>query len=189
MIGISSDEATLVAAGVAALASLAVIIMDLQGRRSSEMRVAQRNTLEPHVEELARAMYEIIATAQVAVTRARSGQSLESWFSRSSVASDAVRDLRLKIRYPLWGIDEGLRAITRLPDWTQHTLADLDKAEELVRHADRLRGALDITIRNCYIDGRTPNLIERHRVRRSASRLRDFFGSRSDENTTGDAES
>lgn len=187
MIAISSDEATLVAAGVAALASLAVMVMNIRGMRSSEMRVAQREALETHVEELGKAIYEIVATAHVVVSRARKGQSLESWYSRSSEASDTVKDLRLKIRYPLWGIDEGLRAITRLPDWTQHTLADHDKAEELVRRADRLRSALDITIRNCYIDGRTPNLIERCRVRWSASQLHDFFDSRSDENAAGDA--
>ena len=39
----------------------------------------------------------------------------------------------------LWGLDEGLRVLERLPDWCSHARSDKARASKMLRHATSLR--------------------------------------------------
>lgn len=73
------------------------------------------------------------------------------------------------------GIDEGLRVISRVPDWINHVRSDSSVGKELVRRAGHLRSVIDYVVRHSYFEGRHPNVIERFLVRYAARRCRRAF--------------
>ncbi len=60
----------------------------------------------------------------------------------------------------LWGLDEGLRVLERLPDWCSHARSDKARASKMLRHATSLRYIIDITVMRCYSEGRRPTILE-----------------------------
>lgn len=73
--------------------------------------------------------------------------------------SNKLKQLRWKIRYPLWGIDEGLKTIGRLHDWSLHFKKTPEEAKKLLDQGDMLRKAIDKVIKSSYINGRPPSII------------------------------
>lgn len=69
----------------------------------------------------------------------------------------------MKVRYPLWGIDESIRILTRLPDWIEHNRGNGKPAnvDLLMKEATALRAALDQCIRRAFAHGRAPSWWER----------------------------
>ncbi len=71
-----------------------------------------------------------------------------------------MKDIRPKIRYSLWGLEDYILSLTRLPDFTLYTLDDIEVAKEVVKRGKRLGDSLDNCIRKCYLSGRTPRFYE-----------------------------
>lgn len=175
-----AQTATLIAASIAAAASLSALYFNLRGSRLSELRVAHRKTLEPSINELGEALHETVATSHI-LLKARSDVSAISWRNRSQVAKGKLLALVPKLRYPLWGITDALRTLSRLPDWVEHSrLKYPQHALIICTKGTKLSRALDRTIKNCYAMGRAPALRERIEVlylvrsfRRSYKRFQD----------------
>lgn len=154
-ITIDRGFATLIAAVIAAVASVFVLLLNKKG----EIRAANRKTLETFIYELSQAIHQLIATSNI-LLKNKSDVSRENWKEKAETAKTKLKELRPKIRYVLWGIDDSIQALTRLPDFTLYTLADEDVATRVVRRGTRLGDAIDRCIRDCYLNGRAPRFYE-----------------------------
>lgn len=160
-------EATLIAALVAASASVLKLILD----HYSEGRANQRELLQPLLTELGEAIYGIVATS-VVMSKTKSDEAFTNASGKAEEEQRKLKALRPKLRYPLWGVDEGVRVLTRLPDWVSHARSNPKKLQKLLDQADALRSAIDKVAIGCYKAGRTPTKLESWRVRFQAWRCR-----------------
>ncbi|MEL6771193.1 MAG: hypothetical protein AAFP18_09040 [Bacteroidota bacterium] len=157
---LGTDEFTLAAAVLAALTS----VYGVFSQRRSELREAHRKSLDEYISDLSRALHEVVASTDI-LLRAKSEESERKWLARAHEARDTIKGVRPALRYALWGISGGLKRISLLPDWVYHKRADADVADKILKRGDRLRRALDYTIRRCYSRGRTPTVFERFLVK------------------------
>ncbi|MDQ7735729.1 hypothetical protein QT231_23810 [Halomonas sp. SpR1] len=80
--------------------------------------------------------------------------------------------MRRRTRYSLWGIDEGLRDLSRLSSWVAHNYSYSEKAEQILDAAETLRSTLDEAIRSSYKKGKPPGQSKCRDVQRAAHDLR-----------------
>lgn len=166
----TTQEATLIAAVVAAMASVTKLFFD----RFAESRNSARELLQPLISEMGESAYGIVATCTVLVV-AESPEKFKSWYAKACREREKLKALRPELRYPLWGVDEGLRVLIRLPDWCSHARSERVRAYRLLAHATSLRHMLDVVALRCYRGGRQPNIFERAQVRYHAWRCRQVF--------------
>lgn len=125
-----------------------------------ELHEAHRQTLGPHVADLGEAIHEVVALSNIVFKRTQQGRDLEDWLADAEAAAKDLKKLRRKLRYPLWGIDEGLRSLSRLPDWVGHVRHDQSKSQRLLEDATNLSQALNRVIQKSYLRGRPPRFYE-----------------------------
>lgn len=155
----TTQEATLVAASIAAIASVLKLFFD----RFAEGRSSTRQLLKPLIAEMGEAVYSVVATCKVLI-ETETPQKFKSWYGKACREREKLKVLRPKLRNPLWGIDEGLRVLERLPDWCSHTRTDKNRAAKMLKHASALRHVIDITALRCYRGGIQPQIHERLQV-------------------------
>lgn len=173
----SKEELTLVAAFVAAVASLASVVINVLNQRGSEFRTAHRYLMAEYLEEIGRAIHESVATTYVLARKASDGGNVRGWRERADSATAELAELRRRARYSLWGIDEGLRDLSRLSSWVAHNHSYPDNAERILEAADSLRMALDEAIRSSYKKGKPPSNSDCKAVRDAARNLRSVYAS------------
>ena len=166
----TTQEATLIAAAIAAFASVAKLFFD----RFAEGRLSIRTMLLPLIAEMGEAVYGIVATSSV-MLEAETDRKFSSWYSKACREKAKLKVLRPRLRYPLWGLDEGLRVLERLPDWCTHARSDKVRASKMLRHATSLRHIIDVTALRCYDGGRRPNIIEVLQIRWHSWQCRRVF--------------
>ena len=170
---IDSGVATLVAAILAAILSG----INLLNQKKTEIRSANRQYLGTFIEDLSQSIHQLIALS-VIMLKNKTKESLQNTAAKTEEPKNCLKKLRTKIRYPLWGIDDSIQKLTRIPDFTLYTLANPEIAQENVDMAIILVKSVDRCIRNCYLQGRSPNLFEiyyiKYRVWRF-TRIRDNF--------------
>ncbi|MCP4264057.1 MAG: hypothetical protein GY777_00520 [Candidatus Brocadiaceae bacterium] len=132
----------------------------------SELRETNRRKLEPLVTDLGDALYKVVATNVLSVRDQRT-KNVEYWRQLKADARKKLRQLRPKLRYPLWGLDDGIKALICLSDWIDSTGND-----SILQAATKLRATLDNSIRRCYRFGRPPSLFERLMVNYRVFRMR-----------------
>lgn len=117
----SNSVATLIAASIAASVSLISLLMHATFGRNSEARAAHRQLLAEHLTDLASSVAEVVATANVLNLVAKEGSTREkrlNWQTKGEAAVKRLKCVRPKVRYPLYGLDDGLRTLSRIPHWT-----------------------------------------------------------------------
>jgi len=166
---VETTTATLIAAAIAAAASIITLVLRLSSDRSAEARRAYREGLGPVIQELGNALHMTVACSVLSI-RDQETSNRDYWESRKAHARAALRKLRPQLRYQLWGMDDGLKAMICLPDWvTTNNERDYD---HLLNAATDLRRALDESIRRCYHGGRPPSLVERLVISYRVQKLR-----------------
>ena len=168
--------ATLIAASIAAGVSLLNLIWTIWSQRSAEVRAARRQVIVVDLKLLGKALHETLALSNIQLKCIAEPIHKEK-YKRAAEAARSLKDLRHEVRYSLWGLDEGLRVLTRLPDWIGHAKGSPETAEELFRRASRLGDALDEAIRKAYVFGAEPSFWQRLRVNREAAALREYYQS------------
>lgn len=169
-----TESATLIAAVIAAAASLAGLAFNIRAQSRSEICKANRSLLGPHLNGIARALHEVLASSTI-LTKARTDESRANWRARAVNAQSTIKEIRSELRYPLWGIHEGLRVLSRLPNWLEHTQDSSSGANDIWAAGNKLRGALDLAIRDAYRFGRPPSWWHCYRVRRRAREVRALY--------------
>ncbi len=172
----AKDLVTLGAAVIAAIASTFALLTNVRAQRRTELRLAHRKTLEEFITPLGAVLHEVVAISAT-VSKTRSEKSLANWKGKGQRAKATLNELRPKLRYPLWGLDEGIRVLIRLPDWALHVREDPARTKQLVEKATQLRRHLDYAIQRSYREGRPPLLVERLFVSWRAAQCREVFES------------
>jgi len=180
---LDQPTATLIAALTASVLSLLNLWWTHRAGRRGEMRTQYRDLLKPYVADLGEALHQIVASATVAVHRKTQGRTPDDWLERSEAACTRLKELRVKAKYPLWRIEDGLRQITRVASWIKHNIDRVDRRDKLLAAAEELRVALDDAVREAYLNGCPPGLIHRWTVAYKARKLRQLWddGSLADE--------
>lgn len=164
---VSSEQATLIAAAIAAFTSIITLIITfvfhISAEKSAEMRVSYRQSLDKYIPELSDSIHSTIATSKI-LTQAKSESSIQNWRERADKAQVKLKELRVILRYSLWGITDSLNTLTRLPDWIEHARDFPEHAKIIFDKGSKLGEAIDKTIRNSYTYGRPPTGLERFRV-------------------------
>lgn len=171
---IMKEYATLIVAGVAAAASILTLFLNIKAQRAAEDRKMYRQNLDPFLADLAEHIYQIVAATNV-LLKVRTPEKFKLWSNRAAETNKKLSQLRPKLRYPLWGIDEGIRTLIRFPTWVQHARKNPKRTEALLRCGNRLRSALDFSIRRSYMKGRPPTFYERAWIWFIAKRCRELF--------------
>jgi hypothetical protein len=164
------EEVTLVAAVVAALASVLRLVLD----RLAEGRASNRALVQPLILEMGEAIDGIVA-ASTALATTETPRTFRSYYTKAFHEREKLKVLRPRLRYVLWGFDEGLLVLERLPVWCARARSDRDRSARLLIHASALRQVIDVAAVRCYRSGRQPSALERARVRFHARKCRWVF--------------
>jgi len=163
-------QATLVAALVAAIASIFTLVINIRAASSAEMRLAHRQALEKYVHELSGAIHSTIATANI-LTKAKTEPALQNWRDRADEAQAKLKELRILLRYQLWGITDAIGTLSRLPDWVENSRRFPEHSQKVFSKGRALGRHIDIAIRNSYLQGRRPTWLECIKVNYAARQL------------------
>lgn len=169
------EQATFAAALVGALAALLTAIMSLVGQWRAEARGAVRDLLREILPTFGEALHSLLACTTIVLRRAAADQEPGPWQEAATKAAEKLKDLRPKLKYPLWGMAEPIRVLARLPDWAAHLKSDAVRGDKLLALAEALRENLDACAWRAFRRGRTPSRWERWRCASKAGRVRDAF--------------
>jgi hypothetical protein len=175
MPAISAQTATLIAAAVAAVASVLSLCVNVFAQRLAERRTAIRAEIAKNLGDLGEAIHQTVAITTVLLRRIEEEDNIVSWREKAKAAKAALETVRRKVRYSLFGIDIGLRTLVRLPDWILHKRKTIALASGLQEVGEDLRNELDRVIVNCYRFGRLPTWRERRRVQKKAEAVQSSF--------------
>lgn len=170
MYPLSAPDATLLAAILVAIFSTLKLIYD----RLYEGRDEYRELLRPYLLDYSEAAYGVVACCRVLIN-SDSQEQRAQWETKARQEMEKLKWLRPKLRYPLWGLDEGFRVLIRLPGWTCHALSDPVRAADLIKEATRLRMTLDRIVLRCFRRGRVPRWHDRIWVDFYVRRCRRIF--------------
>ena len=162
---------TLIASGIAATSSVAVLLLRSRSDRLSEYRQANRERLDLVLEDIGDAVYQVVSSTILSEVDGKN----KNHYNR--VKSNNIRKLsklRVKVRYPLWGIDEGFKVLILLPGFIKNK----NKKDKKIIFdlCTKLRIVLDKTIKNCHQYGRPPTYIDRIKVTYLAWKINKILG-------------
>jgi hypothetical protein len=152
------DEATaaVIAAAIAFGASLISLIVSTVAASRGEAAAAHRETLGPFLHRLGKASHEAVASSEVLFRRDIAGQDVAAWREAGEQAEAELKQLRLDLRYPLFGIDEAVRTLSRVPRWAA-VYKGHESGRELLADATKLRKSFDRAVARSYARGRPPS--------------------------------
>ena len=152
----SKDLIPLVTSGMAILVSLFSLFYTAKDRRSAEVRLAQRNSLEKVIVELGNELYSVVAMSKRMGLATDNTQFIENK-KTATESSRRVDHLRRDSRYFLWGLNDGIHTLSMVPKYVEFLRGDNDSVEAIVKIATELREALDLAIKHCYQSGMAPS--------------------------------
>lgn len=172
----TAEIATLIAAGLAAVVSILNLLLTGTFRKQEEMRAAIRSAAAENLDDIGRLVHEVIALSYI-LSKANSDLGHKEKHEKARESADKLKSKRLDVRYSLWGIEEGLRTLTRVPDWVAHTRVDIKRREKLLAAASELGEVVDAVVRKTYLTGAVPGRFSRWRVQRKAVKAKSIFES------------
>lgn len=164
----------MIAAIVAAAMSLITAVLTIFSNRSSEVRAANRTIILLEFKELGKAIHETLALSNLQL-KVLNEATHPAAYQKAEDAAKKLKVLRHKVRYSLWGLDNGLRELSRIPDWIGHAKKSPNSAKKLHHLAHLLGQALDNAIRTSYENGAQPGFRCRMKVNRRTSKLRKYY--------------
>lgn len=164
--------ATLIAAGIAALASVISAIFSAR----TDARQAVRSSVPPdRVEELSNELYRCTAGAHEVVRPVKTAEGRKARKTAAHGVGNQLNSIRPRVRIALRGLDDALRRLADVP----RMAANYDSAataEPFLRETDKLRDLLDRVIETSVRRGRRPTWIQRRQVRRQVRRVETVWG-------------
>lgn len=171
----ANENITLIAALIAAAASLVGLGVNMISAFYAEKRSAYRLSFQNSFLELGQLLYAIVALS----VKMRKSNSDEAFHKERVKANQVAQDtdaLRRKLIYALWGVEDGIKQLV----WVPTSIALLKnrrsgkEAKLVTDKATRLRMALDKIVRRAYLTGKPPGYFDRAVIRWKALRLRRF---------------
>jgi hypothetical protein len=169
--GFSGNEITvLIAAGIAAIASLTSMVLNLRAHRLGELRAANRRLLDPHVARLGAGLFRLVALSRE-IARESSPEAARRWRELAQQVERRLERARIEVRYPLWGLDGAMATLARLPEWIDASRGAASRQRDLLARGAELQASLDRAILSSFQKGRVPSRWTRATVGWRASRL------------------
>ena len=157
------ETVTLVASGLALIASFVTLFVNIRYQRAAEFRAIHRKALEPYLVSLSNASYEILAITSKYL-RAKSKESQDKYNEQAKATSIELDRIRRETRYILYGLDEPLRMLAKEPLFFNHFLDNSEKVSAALTSATKLREEVDKIVISSYRNGRPPTDKEIRRV-------------------------
>lgn len=185
---LKSVPACYIAAFTALMALVGNIIVTLW-RGEQDYKNAYRKRLAEIDAAVGGSIYELVACCQTAsqkigaeeIAEARQREehfkAIKKWMMKAGRERCKIEEYRSKGRYVLYGIDEGFRALTKLPNWLMHYEHERANCDALIAKATSLRKCIDSVILRCYKKGAQPSKWDCWRVVIAAKRMRKQFKS------------
>jgi hypothetical protein len=177
LLAISAQNATLVAAVIAAGAAILRIVTDAFGARSAEARAAHREVLAAHLGDIGVAVHEVVSGAVVLYRRAQQGQAPGNAGTQAARGAQTLKLKRLQVKYPLAGLEEPLRTLSRGYDWASTYQGD-PSGERFIEALRALSRSVDGTVSRSYARGIPPGRWERRRLDQRAKAVREAWHDR-----------
>ncbi|MEG8058018.1 hypothetical protein QP150_16190 [Sphingomonas sp. 22L2VL55-3] len=168
---VTQPEATMVAAIIAAAATVITLVFTVLNKRGEEYRTAQRDVIAEDFKIVGKAVHEVIALSNIQLKVMDTPQHAEKY----RIAADAAKRLkekRLDVRYTLWGLDDAFRTLARLPDWMGHAKPSPKVANKIFVNGKQLGAQIDRAVRSAYISGAPPGIWRVYRVARAVKRFK-----------------
>lgn len=156
--------AAIVSASIAGAITLIKTLADLAAGGRKSARDAHRELLGAYLADLGRDLPGVVAASTVYHSRLRLGQNVASWQAKAEAHSTGLKGLRSRLRYLLYGADEGLRVLSRVASWIQHFGSHPEDGDRLLAAANQLRERLDRTVAKSYRRGEPPTWWDRKRI-------------------------
>lgn len=169
-----ADSVTLVAAILAAVASMWTALFVVVSKRHEDMRNAVRQAAAADVHEIGQLIYETIALSTL-LARYSSPETFKQKYSEAVAVAGKLKKKRLEVRYSLWGLDGGIRELTRLPSWLGHAKHDEAARLRILAAGKKLGSSLDGAARSVYITGNLPGMFGRWSIERKRAALRKVY--------------
>jgi hypothetical protein len=145
---LDKEAATLIAAVLAALMSLAALVRQAR----AETRESHRLLIREDLKTLANLLWALLAQADVVSRRApRPDEDL--WSKRLTQTRQDLDEVSRTLRYPLWGLHEYVQQLTKVTLLAAHGEGQRDLFLPVLKAADELREALDLAIVASYRSG------------------------------------
>ena len=173
----SEGTAVVVAAVIALVASVTSLILSARAGRKGEEREAHRRLLEPVLLDLGEAIQDGHRLLNRASSEDPCGSGRAPMVDQGNAAADALRTARPRLKYILFGLDDPLRSLTTVPDWTA-TFKAAESADSFIKKASYLGRLVDRSIARSYARGRPPNALERWRLARANRAMRKSWNER-----------
>jgi hypothetical protein len=161
LLALTTQKATLIAAVIAAVATVLKLVVDFVSARGSEARAAHRQVLSPHLVEIGTAIHSVVSGAVLVHERAKRGQKPgEADTQAGQSGAELLKRKRLEVKYPLSGTNEALRTLSRAYDWAAAFRGDTS-GDAFIEAVRKLSKVVDETIARSYSRGRPPKWWER----------------------------
>lgn len=151
-----------------------------------ERRDIYRRLLEGYVDKFGSHCYQSVAIAHTLHERIKTGKSRASWLSKHKSNRVELENIRLVLRYPLWGCNEGIRCLIRLPTWICLCHKDQKTCSELLKLGTNLRRAIDKAVISALNSGAIPScyriLIINHYVKKIKLIYKDYMAKKTHSN-------
>jgi hypothetical protein len=171
LLAVSAQSATLIAALIAAGAALFKIVADAFAARSAEARAAHRQVLAPHLGDIGVAVHEVVSGAVLLYRRAQQGQAPGNAGVQAARGAETLKLKRLQVKYPLAGLEEPLRTLSRGYDWASTYQGD-PSGEAFIEGLRALSRSVDATVSRSYARGIPPSWWERRRLNKQVKAVR-----------------
>lgn len=145
------------------------------------MRAAHRHALQGLLDELGEGVHKTAASAVILRRRFTAGQDPTPWRDAGKTGADMLKTVRPRVKYTLYGLDEPLRTLSRMPEWVA-TYKDVPNTnvDDLLEAMQKLAVAVDSAVRMSYRRGLPPGPIRRWWLERLTSNVRSLWGKRFD---------
>lgn len=175
---LSKLDSTAFAAIIAAFASLITLAFTIVTSFGIDRKVAHRASIQESLNEMGGFLYQIVALSET-MRKSKSEQKFADNRYRARLACLKLDEISRRLRYALWGIDEGFRTMRMIPSYIAN-LKDVrfdEDAVKVIAMATSLRCILDKAVMNSYLNGTSPGWYMQIRVWWSYYRLRRYFKS------------
>jgi hypothetical protein len=159
---------------IASTSSIIAVLLNQLFSKGNSQRQAARSLIENDIQELGNSLYSMVAHTKVLLDaktpeyRSKTDQKIKELRIELNV-------LRGKVRYSLWGLDAGIKAIRSVPVYAAQCINNEKRGIELITLATSVRKSLDLAISDAYAQGSPPSLRRRLFVKYRVWRLQRRF--------------
>jgi hypothetical protein len=178
----TASLATIISGSMTASAAIFVGFLSFIGlcigfylSKKSEYRIAYRKVIEEKYSNVGSLLYQIVAISKVIISKYQQNQSVTEKIKLCDKLKSDLDKYRLLVRYSLWGLDEALNMMKKLPSYALRCNSRIEIGYKLIESATEVRKALDDAIMNSYLHGKNPSSKAVRRVNRCAKKLDDIY--------------